>query len=438
MNVKGTTAVGVYHFMLNGVRVWLIDTPGFDDTYRSDAEVLKDVAFWLAAAYTKHTQLAGILYLHRITEPKFQGSAKRNLRMFQQLCGTKNLNSVILATTHWSDKEGKRYPEDEGQRKVKELIETGDFWGGMVARGSRVEKHDGTKESARRIISTLVDRQIRVVLDIQKQLIDQNKSLDDTDAGQALQSELIEERKRSEARLADLRLDMEFALKEKDVKWQREIENDRAKFEADIHKGYEQTKKLETNMKKMAEEKEAQIRAMEAKMEEDRKLYQEQMKKSTEQIEAIRTEQRIKEAAYQRERREAEQKAERVAAEHREKLTAEERRIRAENDRERRVELAREKQEIEARFAREREQARVDAEERRREWENQQEEYRRQQADLVEKRERDRIEMDRLALEARKSRAFLYGAITAVSRAVSGVIRLGLTVTGFGPGFGSF
>ena len=78
--------------MLNGVRVWLIDTPGFDDTYRSDAEVLKDVAFWLAAAYTKHTQLAGILYLHRITEPKFQGSAKRNLRMFQQLCGTKNLN----------------------------------------------------------------------------------------------------------------------------------------------------------------------------------------------------------------------------------------------------------------------------------------------------------------------------------------------------------
>lgn len=407
MVVKGTSTVGVYHFMLNGVRVWLIDTPGFDDTNRSDAEVLKDVAFWLAAAYTRHTQLAGILYLHRITEPRFQGSAKRNLRMFQQLCGTKNLGSVILATTHWSDKEGKRYPEDEGQRKVKQLIETEEFWGGMVARGSRVERHDGTKESARNIISNLVDRKIRVVLDIQKQLVDQNKSLEDTDAGQALQSELIKERKISEAKLADLKLDMESALQEKDVKWQKEIENDRAKFKADIRKGYEQTKELETNMNKIAEEKEAQIRAMEARMEEDRKLYQEQMKKSIEQIEAIRTEQRTKEAAYQRERREAEQKSERVAAEHREQLATEKLRIRMETNKQRQAVLAQGRQEAVYRFAREREQVKIDTEKRRLGWENQKKKYRRLRADLNEKREEERIEMERLALEAKKSRALL-------------------------------
>ena len=191
-------------------------------------------------------------------------------------------------------------------------------------------------------------------------------------------------------------------------------------------------------MKKMAEEKEAQIRAMEAKMEEDRKVYQEQMKKSTQQIGPIRTEQRIKEAAYQRERRETEQKAERAAAEHRGKLTAEERRIRAENDRERRAELAREKQEIEARFAREREQARVDAKEERGEWEIGKRSTGASKLTWWRSEKETKIEMGRLALEARKSRAFLYGAITAVSRAVSGVIRLGLTVTGFGPGFGSF
>ena len=436
-NVKGTTAVGVYHFMLNGVRVWLIDTPGFDDTNRSDVEVLKDVAFWLAAAYTRHTRLAGILYLHRITETRFLGSAKRNLRMFQQLCGTGNLASVILATTHWTDKEGKRYPEDEGQRKIKQLVETEQFWGGMVARGSRVERHDGTKQSAKSIISKLVARQIRVVLDIQRQLIDENKSLDDTYAGQALQSDLIEERQRSRALLADLKLDMEFALKEKDVKWQQQIEKDRLKFEADIRKGYEQTKELETNMKAMAEEKEVQIREMEAKMEKDRKLYEEQMTNATKQINAIRTEQRTNEAKYHQERREAEQKAERLAAEHREALAAEERRIRAQTDKERRAELAREKEELEARFTREREEARLDAEERGREWEEQQMEYRRRQADFEQQREADRIKMEGLALEARKSRDFLHSAVTAV---LSGVIKLGLqmAVAGLGPGFGSF
>lgn len=436
MVVIGTSTVGVYHFMLNGVRVWLIDTPGFDDTDRSDAEVLKDIAFWLAAAYTRHTQLAGILYLHRITEPRFQGSAKRNLRMFQQLCGTKNLDSVILATTHWSDKEGKGYPEDEGQRKVKELIETEEFWGGMVARGSRVERHDGSKESARNIISNLVDRKIRVVLGIQKQLIDQNKSLDDTDAGQALQSELIEERKKSKAKLADLILDMEDALREKDVKWQKDIEIDRAKFMEDIRKGDKQTKELETNMKKMAEEKEARILAMEARMEEDRKLYQEQIQKSIEQIEAIRTEQKAKEAKYWRERREAEQKSERVAAKHREQLATQEFRIRTETNKERQEVLAQGRQEVEDRFAREREQAKIDAEKRRREWENQKKQYRRLRADLKEKREEERIEMERLAWEVRKSRAFLYNNITAVSRAVFGVISLGLALTGFGLRFG--
>ena len=35
-------------FVLNGRRVVLIDTPGFDDTYRSDMDVLKSIAAFLA------------------------------------------------------------------------------------------------------------------------------------------------------------------------------------------------------------------------------------------------------------------------------------------------------------------------------------------------------------------------------------------------------
>lgn len=253
--------------MVNGVRVWLIDTPGFDDTNRSDAEVLKDVAFWLAAAYTRETQLAGIIYLHRITDVRMLGSAKRNLRMFKQLCGANNLNSVILVTTHWSDKKGKPVPEDVGQQRINELVETNEFWGEMVQRGSRVERHDGTSESANRIVSNLVARQIRVTLDIQKDLIDRQMNLFDTNAGRALQAELIEERQRSEKRLAELKEDMELALKDKDERWQKQIEGDRARFEAGIQKGYADMEDLKTNMKKMAEEKEAQIRAMEAEIE---------------------------------------------------------------------------------------------------------------------------------------------------------------------------
>lgn len=100
--------------MLNGVRVWLLDTPGFDDTTRLDSVVVKDIAYWLTGAYTKKVQLAGILYLHRITNVRMQSSALRNLRLFNELCGSNNLKSVVLATTHWTHQEGKSVPESVG------------------------------------------------------------------------------------------------------------------------------------------------------------------------------------------------------------------------------------------------------------------------------------------------------------------------------------
>jgi hypothetical protein len=251
--------VGVYYFLYKGVRIFLVDTPGFDDTNRSDSEVLKDVAFWLAAAYTKKTQLAGIIYLHRISDPRMGGSALRNLRMFRQLCGTDNLSSVILATTHWSNKDGLRVSKEVGQARTKGLMETHDFWDSMVDRGSKVVKHDGSKESALNIVTNLIDRQIRVTLDISKQLIDQGLSLFDTDAGKALQTELIAERKKFEQKLLILKEDMEDAMKEKDVKWQKYIQADKAKYEADIKKTYSEREALRTDMKKMAEEKDTQF-----------------------------------------------------------------------------------------------------------------------------------------------------------------------------------
>lgn len=405
--------------MLNGVRIWLIDTPGFDDTNRSDVEVLKDIAYWLAAAYSKHTQLAGILYLHSIKEPRFLGSAKRNLRMFQQICGTKNLDSVILATTHWSDAEGKRYPEDEGQSKVKELIETKEFWGEMITRGSRVERHDGTKESARTIISNLVDRKIRVVLDIQKQLVDQKKSLHDTDAGQALQSDIIEERKKSERKLADLRRDKELALEQKDLNWQKEIDYEKNKCEATIRRGNQQKKMLETNLKKMAAERKEEILALMERMNEERKQYQEAIKKSTKEIEEVSRKQRIMEGKLQEEREVNENESERVAAEHQEQLAMLEDRIRTETNRNLQAKLAQGKHEMEDRFARWHKQAKIDAEERRREGENRVEEVRRQQAHLKRSQENYRKEMEKRALESRKSRDLCLNTVIAVAEVIA-------------------
>jgi hypothetical protein len=277
--------VGVYHFMLDGVRVWLIDTPGFDDTNRSDSDVLKDIAYWLASAYTRKVHLAGIIYLHRITDVRMQGSALRNLRMFNELCGLNNLKSVILATTHWTHGEGKSVPESVGEARVKELEETKEFWGGMIERGSRVEKHDGSKASAIRTVSDLVNRHDPVTLGIQRQLVDEKRSLFDTDAGQALRRELIEDRKRAEAKLAELKLDMESALQEKDKKWQEQIKQDRANLEAKIQQGSQETEALKINIKKIAREKDVELREMQRRWEIERADWEAKLRKAMKEIE---------------------------------------------------------------------------------------------------------------------------------------------------------
>lgn len=76
-----------YYFKHGNHFVQLIDTPGFDDTHKSDADILQKLSVWLAASYSARTKLTGIIYLHRVSDNRMQGTALMNLGMFKKLCG---------------------------------------------------------------------------------------------------------------------------------------------------------------------------------------------------------------------------------------------------------------------------------------------------------------------------------------------------------------
>ncbi|KAK6518921.1 hypothetical protein TWF281_003613 [Arthrobotrys megalospora] len=311
-----TSTVGVYSFKHNGSRVFLVDTPGFDDTNRSDSEILKDVAYWLATAYSDEAKLAGIIYLHRISDVRMTGSALRNLRMFIKLCGQDGLGSVVLATTHWKNSQGVSIPEETGQSRVDELVREDGFWGGMLKRGSTVVRHDGSRESALNIVAGLVKRRKRVVLDIQKQLIDQKLNLDDTDAAQALQAELVKERKVFQEKLNDLKEDMDFALKEKDEQWVKQIEEDKKNYEDKIQKTYEETEALRTNLMKITEEKDAQYKELQQQIQEQQQQYERQAKEAEANIARLKTETEKRQEEYERQRQQDAEKAEKAKREY--------------------------------------------------------------------------------------------------------------------------
>lgn len=405
LTAAGTTEVSVYYFLYQDVRIWLVDTPGFDDTDRSDSDILKDVAFWMASVYTKEARLAGIIYLHRISDVRLGGQALKNLRMFKKLCGQNNLNSVILATTHWSNAEGVRISEQVGHEREMELIGTEGFWGGMVENGSEVMRHDGSPKSALDIVLTLVRRRLRVVLDIQTQLVDEKRSLDDTDAAQALQAELMRERKRFQEKLEQVQRDMESALEDHDKEWQEQLEKEGRLYEEKIKKTHAETEALKTNLEKIVKEKEAQFKALQDEMKQQQKKYEEDINAANASIQEVQRQ-------HEQQKREHLESLGSLRLEHSNQMRDIERRIREESDEAMRQQLKDQQEAYEKMYERQ-----VDEQNRR--WKQQEDSLRRQEAE----RKREREECDRkirdLELQTRKSKNFFFSAVQGICSALS-------------------
>lgn len=245
--------------------VYLIDTPGFDDTNKSDTEVLKEIAASLASLYDARIKLSGIIYLHQISLNRLLGSAKRNLFMFQKLRGENALRSVILATTMW-DKVSKA----TGEKHENELKSTYDFWGVMIEKGSTVHRHDGSRESALNLVQHVAQME-PVVVDLQKELVEGKLPLNETGAGQEVDGGLTQARQQAEKQVKALQEELEEARDSHDERTEAALEEQKEDMERRIERILQQQQDLKTSLEKIYEEKEARMRE-ELKLERDRRL----------------------------------------------------------------------------------------------------------------------------------------------------------------------
>ncbi|KOC09845.1 hypothetical protein AFLA70_120g002421 [Aspergillus flavus AF70] len=100
--------------------------------------------------------LTGLLYLHRISDVRMQGSALKNIRMFQSLFGENDMANVVLVTTRWNS-----VTKDEGVSQLRELLEKDRFWGGTIAAGARHEALLDVEADGRRIVQSLLSAELR-------------------------------------------------------------------------------------------------------------------------------------------------------------------------------------------------------------------------------------------------------------------------------------
>ncbi|KAK0731876.1 P-loop containing nucleoside triphosphate hydrolase protein [Lasiosphaeris hirsuta] len=138
-------------FDMDNQKVILIDTPGFDDSVRSDVEILKDIAKWLTReGFMNNHPLDGLIFLHPATHTVVSGNERKRARLLEKILGEDAYNRVVIATTMWENLG----PEDSAHDQRLE----GSVWNKFCEMGAQVTKHDNTKDSAHHIIRLIASK----------------------------------------------------------------------------------------------------------------------------------------------------------------------------------------------------------------------------------------------------------------------------------------
>lgn len=303
----GTTNVDVYAYDVSPAQtVYLIDTPGFDDTTRSDTAVLREIAGWLGDSYQNNILLHGIIYLHRITDVRMQGSAKKNLVMFRRLCGQDALTKVVLVTTMWD-----KVSPAEGEARERELVDTPEFWGWMVSKGSSCHRHDNTEASARSIVGGLAAHKAPpVATDLQRQLVDEHRSLDQTSAGRELQGEMLKEKAKWARERGEIEEQMKAAISQRDREAEAMMREERDRYTKMIRKVENDTGALKSSMKTLLADRDRRVERMEQQMREQQAAHEAELRKISErQMKADLERQRALEVKAEQEKARLQSKA---------------------------------------------------------------------------------------------------------------------------------
>ncbi|KAL3486917.1 hypothetical protein BJX62DRAFT_241498 [Aspergillus germanicus] len=222
-----TSAIDTYNYRLptskldgrlRTCRIHLIDTPGFNDTNRPDIETLGVLASYLGASYANGIQIHGIIFLHPITDNRMSGSSMHTMEMLKMVCGWTSYVNMVVATTMWPDKSAATSngplrvdSQTAVETREAELITDERFLGDVVEKGAAVFRHKetGAKDissqtlSARRIVEHLIAEADSPTykhkpLRIQREIIDERKTLAELVAGTAIAEDLDRARREHE------------------------------------------------------------------------------------------------------------------------------------------------------------------------------------------------------------------------------------------------
>ncbi|KAF8891115.1 P-loop containing nucleoside triphosphate hydrolase protein [Gymnopilus junonius] len=163
--------------LLKGRSLVIVDTPGFDDTVKSDIQTLQSIADYLKKTSLKKGVIGGVIYLHDVTSDRMPPVSEHHLEMLQDICGPHAFKNIVLGTTKWNQIAG-----NVGSVHEKQLEAV--HWEPFRRQGSQMHRFEDNQASAWKFIETLLPTMPLhgITLEVQK-VIDQEKANHETVAG---------------------------------------------------------------------------------------------------------------------------------------------------------------------------------------------------------------------------------------------------------------
>lgn len=182
-------------------------------------------------------RLAGVIYMHRISDLRVGGSARRDFRMFQELCGEEAYPNVIIVTNMWGS-----VTAEDGNARELELATKHIFFKPILDKRAHMLRHDNTKHSAHQIIHNFVDKE-PIVLQIQREL-GEGLDITQTAAYRQLDKEMADLCQRHQKELLALKEELSDAERSQDEETRRELQEEMTKVEAELQKTQSQAARL--------------------------------------------------------------------------------------------------------------------------------------------------------------------------------------------------
>ncbi|KAL4729785.1 hypothetical protein ACLX1H_004213 [Fusarium chlamydosporum] len=116
----------------------------------------------------------------------------KNFNLLEKMCGPHAASRVFLITTMWDLTQTGKLNHREAEMRETRLASIEEFWGKLCRQGSRTKRWQGDYRTAQSIVRELLrlsERSGLVVQRIQRELVDEGKSLAQTAAGKELLTE---------------------------------------------------------------------------------------------------------------------------------------------------------------------------------------------------------------------------------------------------------